>query len=154
HAVYWPAFLMSAGLPLPTQVIGHGWWLKDDRKMSKSVGNVVRPDELVAKFGVDALRWFLISEMTFGQDASFSNEGSLTTYNADLANGLGTPLCRVVKMSRDFFDGKTPGKGDASAGGGLSGVAAAARDRWRTAYEEYRLQEAAAAIRWLLSEID
>ncbi len=108
HAVFWPAFLMSAGLPLPTQVVSHGFWLKDDRKMSKTVGNVVRPDELVATFGVDPLRWHLVSEMAFGQDANFSDEAFLTAYNADLANGLGNTLSRAVRMAADAFGGKTP----------------------------------------------
>ena len=106
HAVYWPAFLMSAGLGVPRQVVSHGWWLRDAKKMSKSTGNVVRPDDLVAAFGVDALRWHLVSAMSFGQDASFSDEDFLAGYNADLANGLGNTLSRAVKMSRDFFDGR------------------------------------------------
>ena len=110
HAVYWPAFLMSAGMPVPRQVVGHGWWLRDARKMSKSVGNVVRPDELVEAFGVDALRWHFVAAMSFGQDANFSDEDFLSVYNADLANGLGNTLSRAVKMSRDWFDGKTPPK--------------------------------------------
>ena len=108
HAVYWPAFLMSAGLRVPRQVVSHGWWLRDERKMSKSAGNVVRPDDLVAAFGVDALRWHLVSAMSFGQDASFSDEDFLAGYNADLANGLGNTLSRAVRMSTDFFGGKTP----------------------------------------------
>jgi methionyl-tRNA synthetase len=100
HCVYWPAFLMSAGLPLPRQVFGHGWWLRDERKMSKSLGNVVRPDALLERFGPDALRYFLLREMTFGQDASFSDEGFLARYNADLANGLGNASSRVLAMAR------------------------------------------------------
>ena len=72
HCVYWPAFLMSAGLPLPKQIFGHGWWLRDEAKMSKSIGNVVRPDYLIERFGADALRYFLAREMTFGQDANRS----------------------------------------------------------------------------------
>ncbi|MEW6335858.1 MAG: methionine--tRNA ligase [Acidobacteriota bacterium] len=108
HCVYWPAFLMSAGLPLPRQVYGHGWWLRDDRKMSKSVGNVVRPDHLIEKFGPDALRYFLLREMTFGQDANFSDEGFLHRYNADLANGLGNTAARVLAMARRYFSGRTP----------------------------------------------
>ncbi len=74
HAVFWPAFLMSAGLPLPTTVWAHGWWLRDAKKMSKSVGNVVRPDRLVSEFGAESLRYFLLREMAFGQDASFSDQ--------------------------------------------------------------------------------
>ena len=108
HCVYWPAFLMSAGLPLPKQVFGHGWWLRDERKMSKSLGNVVRPDYLIERFGADALRYFLLREMTFGQDASFSDEGFLGRYNADLANGLGNTSSRVLAMARRYFEGKTP----------------------------------------------
>lgn len=108
HCVYWPAFLMSAGLPLPRQVWGHGWWLKDDKKMSKSVGNVVRPDELIRRFGSDPLRYFLLREMTFGSDASFSDEAFLKRYNGDLANGLGNTAARVLAMSRRYFAGRTP----------------------------------------------
>jgi methionyl-tRNA synthetase len=108
HAVYWPAFLMSAGLPLPTTVWAHGWWLRDQRKMSKSVGNVVRPDDLVERFGADALRYFLLREMVFGQDASFSDEAFIERYNSDLANDLGNTVSRVVTLSRSAFAGRTP----------------------------------------------
>jgi methionyl-tRNA synthetase len=108
HAVYWPAFLMSAGLPLPTTVWAHGWWLRDGRKVSKSAGNIVRPDELIQSFGSDALRYFLLREMVFGQDASFSDEAFIDRYNSDLANDLGNTVSRVVTLSRRAFDGKTP----------------------------------------------
>ncbi len=108
HAVFWPAFLMSAGLPLPTTVWAHGWWLRDERKMSKSVGNVVRPDHLVERFGPDPLRYFLLREMVFGQDASFSDEAFADRYNSDLANDLGNTASRLVTMSRSAFGGKTP----------------------------------------------
>ncbi len=157
HAVYWPAFLMSAGLPVPRQVVGHGWWLRDARKMSKSVGNVVRPDDLVAAFGVDALRWHFLAAMSFGQDASFSDEDFLSVYNADLANGLGNTLSRAVKMSRDWFDGKTPPKKGTKDSFEVPSAASAARkaiEEWRNAFEGYRLQDAAAAIRTLLGAID
>ena len=137
---------MSAGMPVPRQIVGHGWWLKDARKMSKSVGNVVRPDELVAAFGVDALRWHFLAAMSFGQDANFSDEDFLSVYNADLANGLGNTLSRAVKMSRDYFDGKTPPEkgttknslNGAEHGGGRR------RRAGRAAFEGYRLQDAAA----------
>jgi methionyl-tRNA synthetase len=105
HAVYWPAFLLSAGEPLPTTVWAHGWWLRDAKKVSKSVGNVVRPDHLVADFGADALRYFLLREMAFGQDASFSDEAFLTRYNADLANDLGNTVSRVATLCRQSFGG-------------------------------------------------
>ena len=152
HAVYWPAFLMSAGVTVPTQVVGHGWWLKDARKMSKSVGNVVRPDELVQAFGIDALRWHLVSEMTFGQDANFSDEGFLTAYNADLANGLGNTLSRTVRMAADAFGGRTPS--ERCDDNDVKRAAEASLAAWTKAFEEYRLEDAAGAIRSLLKTID
>ncbi len=108
HCVYWPAFLMSAGLPLPHTVFGHGWWLRDEAKMSKSFGNVVRPDHLVARFGADALRYFLVREMAFGVDANFSDEAFLERYNADLANALGNTASRTLTMASRYLDGKIP----------------------------------------------
>ena len=152
HAVYWPAFLMSAGMPVPRQIVGHGWWLKDARKMSKSVGNVVRPDDLVAAFGVDALRWHFLAAMSFGQDANFSDEDFLSVYNADLANGLGNTLSRAVKMASDAFGGKTPGEVCDD-----NEILVAARDAaagWMSAFEGYRLQDAATALRTLVTRID
>jgi methionyl-tRNA synthetase len=155
HAVYWPAFLMSAGLSVPRQVVSHGWWLRDARKMSKSTGNVVRPDNLVAAFGVDALRWHLVAAMSFGQDASFSDEDFLAGYNADLANGLGNTLSRAVKMSRDFFDGKTPPERDPKTNSFEWPKTAAERiSRWSSAFEGYRLHEAAHEIRSFLQVVD
>jgi methionyl-tRNA synthetase len=108
HCVYWPAFLMSAGIELPRQVFGHGWWLRDDVKMSKSVGNVVRPDHLVERFGPDALRYFLARDMAFGQDASFSDEAFLERFNADLANALGNTVSRTLAMAVRSLDGTVP----------------------------------------------
>ncbi len=108
HAIFWPAFLLSAGLPLPTTVWAHGWWLRDAKKISKSVGNVIRPEGLVRSFGADALRYFLLREMAFGQDASFSDEAFLTRYNADLANDLGNTVSRVAALCRQSFGGTPP----------------------------------------------
>jgi len=152
HAVYWPAFLMSAGLPLPRQVVSHGWWLRDARKISKSVGNVVRPDELVAAYGVDALRWHLLADMTFGQDASFSDEAFLTRYNADLANGLGNTLSRAVRMAADAFGGRTPS--ERCDDNEVKVAAEAAVAAWRAAFTSYHLDAAAEAIRVLVTAID
>ncbi len=108
HAVYWPAFLMSAGVELPRRVFGHGWWLRDNQKVSKSVGNIVRPENIVDDFGADAFRYFLLREMVFGQDQNYSDQAFLTRYNADLANDLGNTMSRVLKMAESYFGAKTP----------------------------------------------
>jgi methionyl-tRNA synthetase len=98
HALYWPAFLMSAGIQTPRRIIAHGWWLMGGAKMSKSIGNVARYQDYAAVFGVDALRYFVMREMTLGQDANFSDEAILTRYNADLANDLGNVVSRTTTM--------------------------------------------------------
>ncbi len=108
HAVYWPAFLMSADEPLPRRVVAHGWWLRDALKISKSRGGAVDPTPLVEAFGVDALRHFLLREMVFGQDASYSDEAFIDRVNTDLANDLGNLLSRTLKMIEDYCGGKTP----------------------------------------------
>ena len=98
HTVYWPAFLMSAGLPLPKMVFGHGFLLSRGEKMSKSLGNVVDPMELAQLFGVDALRYFLLREVSFGQDGSYSPEAIVTRVNADLANSFGNLVAHLQKL--------------------------------------------------------
>jgi len=108
HAVYWPAFLMAAGIPLPKRVVGHGFWLRDQVKISKSLGNVVRPYNIIRDFGPDPLRYYVLREMVFGHDQDYSDQSLLTRYNADLANGLGNALSRAIKMSDSYFGGKTP----------------------------------------------
>jgi methionyl-tRNA synthetase len=102
HTVYWPAFLMAAGLDVPKRVIGHGWWLMNEAKMSKSLGNIVRPQGYIERFGVDALRYFVMREMVVGQDASFADDIFLTRYNADLANDLGNLVSRVATMIQRY----------------------------------------------------
>lgn len=142
HCVYWPAFLMSAGLPLPRQVFGHGWWTKDDAKMSKSLGNVVRPDYLVERFGADALRYFLAREMAFGHDSSFSDETFLERFNADLANALGNSASRTLAIVRRNLDGRLPAP---AAEGGVPEAAEEAVRRFRehmVALEPHRALEA------------
>ncbi len=151
HCVYWPAFLMSAGLPLPRQVFGHGWWTKDDAKMSKSLGNVVRPDYLIDRFGADALRYFLVREMTFGQDSSFSDEAFLERFNSDLANALGNACSRTLAIVRRNLGGRLPAPG---AEGSVPAAAEEAVRRYREhmdALEPHRAMEAA----WrLLASLD
>ena len=117
HTVYWPAFLMAAGLPLPRRVIGHGWWLMNGAKMSKSLGNVVTPQGYVERFGVDALRYFVMREMVLGQDASFTDDVFLTRYNADLANDLGNVVSRVTTMIQRYCDGRIPARPDVPVDG-------------------------------------
>ncbi len=115
HAVYWPAFLMSAGLPLPKQVFGHGFLLHRGEKMSKSTGNVADPIEMAEAFGVDPLRYFLLREVSFGQDGSYSDEAIVTRVNADLANGLGNLAQRSLSMIAKQCGGVLPSAGEESA---------------------------------------
>ena len=113
HAVYWPAFLMSAGIALPKQVYGHGFLLSRGEKMSKSVGNVVDPMALAERFGVDALRYFLLREVSFGQDGSYSAEAIVNRANAELANSFGNLAQRTLSMIFKNLDGVLPAAGNA-----------------------------------------
>src|SRR5688500_9962258 len=113
HAVYWPAFLMSAGLRLPKQVFGHGFLLARGEKMSKSLGNVVDPMDLAERYGVDALRYFLLREVSFGQDGSYSNEAIVTRVNAELANSFGNLAQRSLSMIFKNLAGVLPAAGEA-----------------------------------------
>ncbi len=108
HALYWPAFLMSAGLLPPSRIIAHGWWLMGGAKMSKSVGNVARYQDYTRVFGVDGLRYFVMREMPLGLDANFSDEGLLNRFNADLANDLGNLISRATTMVHRYCDGVLP----------------------------------------------
>jgi methionyl-tRNA synthetase len=108
HAVYWPAFLMAAEEPLPKRIYAHGWWLFADEKMSKSRGNMQYPQPIARALGIDALRYFVLREMVFGQDGNFSRDSLLTRYNADLANGLGNLASRIIAMIHQYFAGQIP----------------------------------------------
>ena len=113
HAVYWPAFLMAATekgepLELPKQIFAHGWWLFEQEKMSKSRGNIQLPQPIARTLGIDALRYFLLRDMVFGQDGNFSRDALLTRYNADLANGLGNLASRILAMIQQYFAGQIP----------------------------------------------
>ncbi len=115
HAVYWPAFLMSAGIDLPRKVFAHGFLLNSGEKMSKSVGNVIDPTALVDEFGVDQVRYFFLREVPFGQDGSYSDEAIITRINTDLANELGNLAQRSLSMVAKNLDGIAPTPGDLSA---------------------------------------
>jgi methionyl-tRNA synthetase len=109
HAIYWPAFLMAAGLPLPKRIFAHGWLLFEQDKMSKSRGNIVRAEPIRRVMGADGLRYFLLREIVFGQDGNFSFDALVGRYNSDLANGLGNLASRTLKMIQDYRNGVTPG---------------------------------------------
>ncbi len=109
HAVYWPAFLMAADLPLPKQIFAHGWLLFEQEKMSKSKGNVAYPEPIVKVLGNDALRYYLLREVVFGQDGNFSRDALIIRYNADLANGLGNLASRTLTMIGQYFESRVPG---------------------------------------------
>jgi methionyl-tRNA synthetase len=108
HAVYWPIMLKAASLPLPKGIIAHGWWLQRGAKMSKSTGNALNPLDLVAEFGADAFRYFLIREMNVGQDSDFTREQFLVRYNSELANNLGNLVNRTLNMTTRFAGGVLP----------------------------------------------
>ena len=151
HAVFWPAFLLSAGLPLPTTVFAHGWWLRDAKKMSKSVGNVVRPDRLVSEFGPEALRYFLLREMAFGQDANFSDQAFLERYNADLANDLGNTVSRVAALCRQAFGTSPP---ESCEDNELIAAWGRAKADWRAAMDDFAFHRGLEAIWRFLSDIN
>ena len=144
HSIIWPAMLMSMNLPLPKKVFGHGWLLLDGGKMSKSKGNVVDPYLLSERYGVDALRFFLLRSFPFGSDGNFSNELLIQTINKDLANDLGNLVSRTTAMAGKYFDGVLPqehrfhGEMDDE----LVKLASGLRDRYEDAMEHYAMHKA------------
>ncbi len=111
HTVYWPTMLKAMGLPMPKTIFAHGWWLLGESKMSKTAGNVVNPMDMAERYGPDAFRYFLMAEMTLGQDCHFSEESFIRRCNADLANDVGNLLSRVTKLVASYCDGKIPTPG-------------------------------------------
>jgi methionyl-tRNA synthetase len=154
HAVYWPAFLMSAGLPLPECIFAHGWWLKDDAKMSKSLGNVVPPGPLMDAVGPDGLRYFLLREMSFGMDGSYSDEQLLDRYNGDLANELGNVTSRVIALCDAGFGGRIPPPSDGAEAAALLPLAREVHTAWRTAFDDYDFSTGLAAVWRLAAELN
>ena len=111
HTVYWPTMLKAMDLPMPKSIFAHGWWLSGQDKMSKSLGNVVNPMDMMNLFGVDAFRYCLMAEMVLGNDASFTQSSFIKRYNSDLANDLGNMLSRAVKLTIKYFEGRIPAPG-------------------------------------------
>jgi methionyl-tRNA synthetase len=150
HAIFWPAFLMAADLPLPKRIFAHGWLLFENDKMSKSRGNIVRAEPIRQVMGADALRYFLLREIVFGQDGSFSYDALIGRYNSDLANGLGNLSSRTLAMINQYRDGVVPT-------GGAGNIADAAAEAIRVvsaAFEAFEFSKGLEAVWALLSVVD
>jgi methionyl-tRNA synthetase len=155
HCVYWPAFLMAAGIAVPRSVRANGWLLFDQGKMSKSRGNIVRAETVHAVLGSDALRYFLLREIPFGQDGNFSFDALVQRYNGDLANGYGNLVSRVVNMVHKYFGGVAPEAGaETPAEGSLRESAENAMAAFGPAFDELNFSEALKALWALVAETD
>ncbi len=151
HAIYWPAFLMAAELALPKRVFAHGWLLFEESKMSKSRGNIVRPEPIRRVVGADALRYFLLREVVFGQDGSFSYDALVGRYNSDLANGLGNLASRTLTMIKQYNSSVLPaGDGDPT----ISAQAAEVIASFLAAFENFEFSKGLEALWSLLSAAD
>jgi methionyl-tRNA synthetase len=157
HCVYWPAFLMAAGLPLPKSITAHGWLLFEESKMSKSRGNIVRADTIVDVLGTDALRYFLLREVVFGQDGSFSFDALVQRYNSDLANGLGNLASRTLTMITRYFKGEVPYPSNAAhtpADAAIADIASKAIADYGTLFDQFQFSRALETAWGLVGAVD
>jgi methionyl-tRNA synthetase len=158
HCVYWPAFLLAAALPLPKQVVAHGWLLFEESKMSKSRGNIVRSETILEVLGADALRYFLFREIVFGQDGSFSFDALVQRFNSDLANGLGNLASRTLSMIQRYFGGEIPYPSatiaHTPAEAAISRLATETIAEYNRLFDAYQFSRALEAVWSLLSAVD
>jgi methionyl-tRNA synthetase len=158
HCVYWPAFLMAAGIPLPKGIVAHGWLLFEENKMSKSRGNIVRAETILEVLGNDALRYFLLREIVFGQDGSFSFDALVQRYNSDLANGLGNLASRTLTMITRYFGGEVPYPSAAAARTGADdAIAENARKaivEYGAAFDQFQFSRALEGAWGLVAAVD
>ena len=157
HCVYWPAFLMAAGLPLPNGIMAHGWLLFEENKMSKSRGNIVRAETILDVLGQDALRYFLLREIVFGQDGSFSFDALVQRYNSDLANGLGNLASRTLTMIKRYFNGEVPHSSNTArtqADGAIAEIARKTIAEFQSLFEQYQFSRALEVAWGLVAAVD
>jgi methionyl-tRNA synthetase len=158
HCVYWPAFLMAAGLPMPKAIVAHGWLLFEESKMSKSRGNIVRTETILDVLGADALRYFLLREVVFGQDGSFSFDALVQRYNSDLANGLGNLASRTLTMINRYFKGEVPypsrGASKTAADDAIAEAARRTIREFGTLFDQFQFSRALEAAWALVAAVD
>jgi methionyl-tRNA synthetase len=158
HCVYWPAFLMAAGLEVPKTIVAHGWLLFEESKMSKSRGNIVRTETILDVLGADALRYFLLREVVFGQDGSFSFDALVQRYNSDLANGLGNLASRTLTMINRYFKGEVPypsrGASKTVADDAIAEVARKTIREFGTLFDQFQFSRALETAWALVAAVD
>jgi methionyl-tRNA synthetase len=154
HTVYWPAFLLAAGVEPPKSVFGHGWWLSKDIKMSKSRGNVMDPFVLNEVFGSELLRYYLLREMVFGQDCNFALEAVIQRYNSDLANDLGNLLSRTVAMITKYREGTVPASAEAKSDAEVRELAGRIIQSYRKNFDDYNFSRALENVWELISRVN
>ena len=158
HCVYWPAFLMAAGLPMPKAIVAHGWLLFEESKMSKSRGNIVRTETILDVLGADTLRYFLLREVVFGQDGSFSFDALVQRYNSDLANGLGNLASRTLTMINRYFKSEVPYPSHAAskteAEDAIANVAQKTIREFGVLFDQFQFSRALEAVWALIAAVD